>query len=260
MTKFEYKKQQYFSNNVDKNTKFFIISNYLDEILDLSSFINIHGIKCGDSMNKTKIRKIILSKNCPYLTSIICNSIQLEEIILPEYSPNLDIIVLHSNQLRKLEIPDCSMLENLDCHNNLLTCLNLKDFCPKLKTLIVSKNFLSTISFPTFCPNLQYVYCNLNSINNTIDLSVHTNLKEFYCSYNTEELMITGLPENIEHIDCSHTDVLCCILTEKMKLTINDKLIIESKEMEELYWEKKEIYGNREHNGGMTISMDTVEL
>jgi Leucine-rich repeat (LRR) protein len=228
MTKIDSKNQKYMDSKIDRKTKFLIISNYLDETLDLSNFSYLRGVKCGDFAHKTRIKKIIFPEKCQFLTNIICNDIGLEEIVLPRFSPRLDILVVRSNLLKELELFDCSQLEILDCSNNRLLRLLLPGECQNLKTLIVSNNLLSCLDLPPYCPALKYIYCNHNNLVGGYNLRGYENLSEFYFSTNGSEMRIMDISTaTMKSIECSHIESIIPISREIIEfgIRVNGKIL-----------------------------------
>jgi len=81
-----------------------------------------------------------------------------------------------------------SQIRTLDCAENSLTELNLKEY-PELRTLYCGSNNISNLN-PSYSPNLSTLYCEINMLQ-SLDVSMLTDLRSLMCGNQKSKLTLT---------------------------------------------------------------------
>ena len=155
-----------------KITKLNISSKNLEGNLDLSDFVSLETLDCGNNKltritglgskltsfrgSSNQLNNLEIS-NCEELTDFRCLSNQLTELKITN-CPKLSIIDCDTNKLENLDVGDLSSLTLLDCRNNSLTNIILPKETSNLKTLYLHNNNFSKdkdFSFLTSFTNLE---------------------------------------------------------------------------------------------------------
>ena len=155
--------------------------NKVKSILNITS----NEVTYGDVKNVTR-----LDVSYAYITN-------MEEV---RYFTVLEDLDCYNNQLTSLDLRQNTVLGELDCNDNQLTSLNLSQNIV-LEELDCYNNQLTSLDLSQNTV-LEELYCSYNQLT-SLDLSQNTVLRELYCSYN--RLTSLDLSQNtvLEELDCS---------------------------------------------------------
>jgi Leucine-rich repeat (LRR) protein len=175
-----------------KQIKELDISNKnLEGELDLSDFISLENLRCGDNQltalnitgleklegevccHNNLLNKLDLGKN-DRITSVCCYENQLTNLNVNECK-NLTKLSCYNNQLTELEISQCSKLKTFSCTSNKLTNLKLSSLT-QLEFFTCNNNYMSSLDLFSLSPKTLVV---LNVSNNNFpqqDLSLFSHL------------------------------------------------------------------------------------
>lgn len=186
----------------------------------LSNFDLDHNNKI-DKEEALKVTKIRVVGKSPDLS----NDEKIQTLKGIEYFLNLTSLECGNNNISNLNLSNNTLLTKLDCHNNVLTELNVKEF-KNLEYLSCFSNNLKELNV-TFNTKLTTLYCHDNQITE-INLTNNKELRELVCGNNNiEDINLTNnialSTLNISHnklseIDLTHNVNLNLLVCESCNL------------------------------------------
>ncbi|CAJ0748965.1 12475_t:CDS:2 [Entrophospora sp. SA101] len=170
--------QEYINKKLRMQTKKLDISDSkLEDELDLSDFINLEELYCGEN----KLNHLDLSK-CSNLRRIHCSD----------------------NLLTNLDLSNCNKLEHLHCAKNQLISLKLPNNKNNLKQLVIHDNKLEQdLSFLEDFNNLEEIYVGGNFFSGSLEhLKKLKKLRNLDISDNNIDSGLEYLPDSVEEFHC----------------------------------------------------------